>query len=76
MLRLQHLSGTFADDDAGAIVFPVAMRAGSIRQQYEDCPLHSSWTLLAGVVRPKNPGQIRLTGPYPLDRLQIHDNIR
>ncbi len=38
-------------------------------------PPASSWTLLAGVVQPKSRGQIRLTGPNPLDPVQIHDNL-
>lgn len=38
-------------------------------------PPASSWTLLAGVVRPKSRGQIRRTGPNPLDPIQICDNI-
>jgi choline dehydrogenase len=38
-------------------------------------PPASSWTLLAGVVQPKSRGQIRLTGPDPLDPVQIHDNL-
>src|SRR5882762_6991377 len=38
-------------------------------------PPASSWTLLAGVVQPKSRGQIRLTGPGPLDPLQIHDDL-
>jgi choline dehydrogenase len=38
-------------------------------------PPARSWTLLAGVVQPKSRGRIRLTGPNPLDPLQIHDNI-
>ena len=33
-----------------------------------------SWTLFAGVVRPKSRGQIRLTGPAPQDPLQINPN--
>jgi choline dehydrogenase len=38
-------------------------------------PPTSSWTLLAGVVEPKSRGHIRLTGPNPLDPLQIHDSL-
>jgi choline dehydrogenase len=38
-------------------------------------PPPSSWTLLAGVVRPKSRGRIRLTGPNPLDPIEIQDNI-
>jgi choline dehydrogenase len=38
-------------------------------------PPGSCWTLLAGVVRPKSRGQIRLSGPRPLDPLEIHDNF-
>jgi choline dehydrogenase len=38
-------------------------------------PPASSWTLLAGVVQPKSRGQIRLTGPRPLDPLEIRDNL-
>ena len=34
----------------------------------------SSWTLFGGVVRPKSRGRIRLTGPDPLDPLQIEAN--
>src|SRR3954447_20064484 len=38
-------------------------------------PPASSWTLLATCVQPKSRGQIRLTGPGPLDPVQIHDNL-
>lgn len=38
-------------------------------------PPASSWTLLAGVVKPKSRGQIRLTGSDPLDPIQIHDDL-
>jgi choline dehydrogenase len=38
-------------------------------------PPPSSWTLLAGVVQPKSRGRIRLTGPNPLDPIEIQDNI-
>jgi choline dehydrogenase len=34
-------------------------------------PLADSWTMAAGVVRPKSRGRIRLTGPSPLDPVQI-----
>ena len=34
-------------------------------------PPAGSWTMLGGVVRPKSRGRIRLTGPNPLDPLQI-----
>jgi choline dehydrogenase len=34
-----------------------------------------SWTLFAGVVRPKSRGQIRLTGPDPRDPVQIEANF-
>jgi choline dehydrogenase len=37
-------------------------------------PPAASWTLYAGVVRPKSQGQIRLTGPNPDDPLQIEAN--
>jgi choline dehydrogenase len=35
----------------------------------------AGWTLLAGVVRPKSRGRIRLTGPDPLSPVQIEDNL-
>jgi choline dehydrogenase len=35
----------------------------------------SSWTLYGGIVRPKNRGQVHLTGPNPLDPIRIEDNI-
>jgi choline dehydrogenase len=35
----------------------------------------SGWTLFAGVVRPKSRGHIRLTGPDPLDPIQIEANV-
>ena len=38
-------------------------------------PPPSSWTLLAGVVRPRSRGRIRLTRPNPLDPIEIQDNI-
>ena len=37
-------------------------------------PPMGSWTLFAGVVRPKSRGQIHLTGPTPQDPLQIEPN--
>src|SRR5262252_6352826 len=38
-------------------------------------PPQSSWTLFGSVVRPKSRGQIRLTGPTPLDPIRIEDNM-
>jgi choline dehydrogenase len=38
-------------------------------------PPPACWTLLPGVVQPKSRGQIRLTGPDPLDPLEIEDNL-
>ena len=38
-------------------------------------PPQSSWTLFGSVVRPKSRGQIRLTGPSPLDPIRIEDNM-
>jgi choline dehydrogenase len=35
----------------------------------------SGWSLFAGVVRPKSRGHIRLTGPNPLDPVQIEANF-
>jgi choline dehydrogenase len=35
----------------------------------------NGFTLFAGVVRPKSRGQIRLTGPNPLDPVQIEANF-
>jgi choline dehydrogenase len=37
-------------------------------------PAPASWTLFGGVVRPKSRGQIRLTGPNPLDPIEIEAN--
>jgi len=37
-------------------------------------PPAAGWTLWAGVVRPKSRGQIRLTGPKPLDPVEIEAN--
>jgi len=37
-------------------------------------PPAASWTLYAGVVRPKSKGHIRLTGPNPDDPIQIEAN--
>jgi choline dehydrogenase len=37
-------------------------------------PPMGSWTLFAGVVRPKSRGQIYLTGPTPQDPLRIEPN--
>src|SRR4029077_18194265 len=34
----------------------------------------ASWTLFGGVARPKSRGRIRLTGPDPLDPIQIEEN--
>jgi choline dehydrogenase-like flavoprotein len=35
----------------------------------------SGWTLFGGVVRPQSRGRIRLTGPNPLDPIQIESNF-
>jgi choline dehydrogenase len=35
----------------------------------------SGWTLFVGVVRPKSRGHLRLTGPNPLDPIQIEANF-
>jgi choline dehydrogenase len=37
-------------------------------------PPAGSWTLFGGVVRPKSRGHLRLTGPNPLDPIQIEAN--
>ena len=34
-----------------------------------------SWSMFAGIVRPKSRGRIRLTGPNPLDPVQIETNM-
>jgi choline dehydrogenase len=34
----------------------------------------AGWTLFGGVVRPKSRGHLRLTGPNPLDHIQIEAN--
>jgi choline dehydrogenase len=34
----------------------------------------ASWTLFGGVAQPKSRGRIRLTGPNPLDPIQIEEN--
>jgi len=34
-----------------------------------------SWSMFAGIVRPKSRGRIRLTGPNPTDALQIETNM-
>jgi choline dehydrogenase len=38
-------------------------------------PPAGSWSMVGGVVRPKSRGRIRLTGPTPLDPLQIETNM-
>src|SRR5262249_30698659 len=38
-------------------------------------PPASSWTMYGAVVRPKSRGQIRLTGPDPLDPVLIEANM-
>jgi choline dehydrogenase len=35
----------------------------------------SGWTTRGGVVRPKSRGQLRLTGPHPLDPIEIEANF-
>src|SRR5260370_21137085 len=37
-------------------------------------PPAGSWTMFGGVVRPKSHGQIRLTGPKPLDPIRCENN--
>jgi choline dehydrogenase len=34
-----------------------------------------SWSMFAGIVRPKSRGRIRLTGPNPTDAVQIETNM-
>ena len=34
-----------------------------------------SWSMFAGIVRPKSRGRIRLTGPNPIDAVQIETNM-
>jgi choline dehydrogenase len=34
-----------------------------------------SWSMFAGIVRPKSRGRIRLTGPSPMDAVQIETNM-
>jgi choline dehydrogenase len=38
-------------------------------------PPAASWTMWGGVVRPKSIGRLRLTGPDPLDAVQIESNL-
>ena len=38
-------------------------------------PPANSWTIFGVVVRPKSQGRLRLTGPNPLDPIQIESNI-
>jgi choline dehydrogenase len=38
-------------------------------------PPAGSWSMVGGIVRPKSRGRIRLTGPTPLDPLQIETNM-
>jgi choline dehydrogenase len=35
----------------------------------------ASWTMFGGIVRPNSRGRIRLTGPNPLDPVQIETNM-
>jgi choline dehydrogenase len=37
-------------------------------------PPETGWNLFGGLVQPKSRGQIRLTGPSPLDPVEIHAN--
>jgi len=37
-------------------------------------PPADSWTLVAGVVRPKSQGRVRLSGPNPQDPIRIEAN--
>jgi choline dehydrogenase len=38
-------------------------------------PPAGSWTMFAGIVRPKSRGRIQLTGPNPMDPVQIETNL-
>src|SRR6266404_3833576 len=38
-------------------------------------PPAGSWSMVGGIVRPKSRGRIRLTGPNPLDPVQIETNV-
>ncbi|MEI9980896.1 MAG: GMC family oxidoreductase N-terminal domain-containing protein [Edaphobacter sp.] len=38
-------------------------------------PPAASWTMWGGVMRPKSIGRLRLTGPDPLDAVQIESNL-
>ncbi|OSC25629.1 oxidoreductase [Mycobacterium vulneris] len=38
-------------------------------------PPETGWNLFGGLVQPKSRGEIRLTGPSPLDPVEIHANM-
>jgi choline dehydrogenase len=47
----------------------------SVESQSKFNPPAKSWTLLPSVVHPQSRGYILLTGPKPLDPVEIHDNL-
>jgi choline dehydrogenase len=51
--------------------FPVSSAENAARFRLPE----NGWSLLAGVVRPKSRGHIRLTGPNPSDPVQIDANF-
>jgi choline dehydrogenase len=43
-------------------------------QAFQFNPPANAWTLHGGIVRPKSRGETRLTGPNPLDPVELHAN--
>jgi choline dehydrogenase len=52
----------------------IPMTTGSAEMLTRFNPPAGSWSMFAGIVRPQSRGRIRLTGPNPLDPVQIETN--
>jgi choline dehydrogenase len=59
--------------DIQTIQAEIAFAGAEMLARY-DVPA-GSWSMFAGIVRPKSRGRIQLTGPHPLDPVQIQTNM-
>jgi choline dehydrogenase len=59
--------------DTQQLIAEVAVPSAETAAKFN--PPVNSWTLFGAVVRPKSRGRLRLTGPNPVDPIQIESNI-
>jgi choline dehydrogenase len=50
-------------------------KSSSVENTKRFNPPESGWNLFPGLVQPKSRGEVRLTGPHPLDPVAIHANV-